>query len=82
MVPSKVLKVHWLKEPEFPIIQGETFLEAGYVFAPYISVVRTQTIYDPNDFEPSERLLSRYARRVVNNRFYGTISINDINESE
>jgi hypothetical protein len=81
MVPNKVLKVHWLKEPEYPIIRGESFLEAGYIYAPYIPITTTQTIYDSNDFTPSESIMSRYSRRVVDNRFYGTISVNDLNET-
>lgn len=81
MVPSKVLKIHWLKEPEFPNIRGEQFLEAGYIYAPYIPIQTTTTIHDPNDFTPREGLMSRYATTMVNNRFYGTISVNDLDET-
>lgn len=59
--------------------KGDTFLEAGYVYAPYIPLQLTQTIYDPNDFTPRKGIMTRYAKKMVNNRFYGVISIDNIN---
>ncbi|MDB4326255.1 hypothetical protein N9966_00420 [bacterium] len=45
----------------------QTFLEAGYVYAPYVPMI------DPSEFKPKRSLMSRYAQRVVNNSFYGII---------
>jgi hypothetical protein len=59
--------------------KGDTFLEAGYVYAPYIPLQLTQTIYDPNDFTPRKGIMTRYAKKMVNNRFYGVILIDNIN---
>jgi hypothetical protein len=59
--------------------KGDTFLEAGYVYAPYIPLQLTQTIYDPNDFTPRKGIMTRYAKKMVNNRFYGVICIDNIN---
>lgn len=59
--------------------KGDTFLEAGYVYAPYIPLQLTQTIYDPNDFTPRKGIMTRYAKKMVNNRFYGVIIIDNIN---
>jgi hypothetical protein len=39
----------------------------------------TQTIYDPNDFTPRKGIMTRYAKKMVNNRFYGVIYIDNIN---
>lgn len=75
MEPKKVLKVHWLREPEYPILRGEQFLESGYIWAPYIPV----QVENP-DFRPIRGLLSRYAR--VNNRFYGNINVSDLNGTD
>ncbi len=59
-------------------IMGRKLLETGYVFAPYIPLQLCEpTIYDPNDFQPSREVMSRYATTVVNNRFYGHISVSD-----
>lgn len=77
MVPKKVLKVHWLEEPEYPIIRGEQLLEPGYIFAPYIPLI----LEPEEEFRPRRSLRSRYATTVVNNRFYGTISIGEIDET-
>lgn len=37
-----------------------------------------QTIYDPNEFKPDKSLESRYAKKIVNNKFYGTVKIDSI----
>lgn len=59
--------------------KGNTFLEAGYIYAPYIPIQLTQTITDPNDFTPRKGLMTRYAKKMVNNRFYAVIYIDNIN---
>jgi len=59
--------------------KGNTFLEAGYIYAPYIPLQLTQTIYDPQDFTPRKGIMTRYAKKMVNNRFYGVIYIDNIN---
>ena len=59
--------------------KGNTFLEAGYIYAPYIPLQLTQTIYDANDFTPRKGIMTRYAKKMVNNRFYGVIYIDNIN---
>ncbi|HSG30587.1 MAG TPA: hypothetical protein VLB82_03470, partial [Thermodesulfobacteriota bacterium] len=60
--------------------KGNTFLEAGYIYAPYIPLQLTQTIYDPNDFTPRKGIMTRYAKKMVNNRFYGVVFIDHINK--
>lgn len=59
--------------------KGNTFLEAGYIYAPYIPLQLTQTITDPNDFTPRKGIMTRYAKKMVNNRFYGVVYIDNIN---
>jgi len=60
--------------------KGNTFLEAGYIYAPYIPLQLTQTITDPNDFTPRKGIMTRYAKKMVNNRFYGVVFIDNINK--
>ena len=59
--------------------KGNTFLEAGYVYAPYIPLQLTATIYDPNDFTPRKGIMTRYAKKMINNRFYGVIILDNLN---
>ena len=59
--------------------KGNTFLEAGYIYAPYIPLQLTQTITDPNDFTPRKGIMTRYAKKMVNNRFYAVVYIDNIN---
>ncbi len=59
--------------------KGNTFLEAGYIYAPYIPLQLTATIQDPNDFTPRKGIMTRYAKKMVNNRFYGVVYIDNIN---
>ena len=54
-----------------------SFLEAGYIYAPYIPIMTEPTIHNPNDFQPTEGIQSRYTTTVVNNRFYGEINVGD-----
>ncbi len=59
--------------------KGNTFLEAGYVYAPYIPLQLTQVIYDANDFTPRKGIMTRYAKKMINNRFYGVIILDNLN---
>ena len=55
--------------------RGAQFLETGAVFAPYIPLIMTPLVYDPNTFTPRKGLLTRYAKKMVRPEFYGTIDI-------
>ena len=59
--------------------RGTQFLESGAVFAPYIPLIMTPLVYDPNTFTPRKGLLTRYAKKMVRPEFYGTININGLN---
>lgn len=64
----------------FPLTIGYGSMEAGYIFAPYIPMQREPTIIEClEDFEPTQEIVARYANRQVNNRFYGRVNINDLN---
>ena len=55
--------------------RGTQFLESGAVFAPYIPLIMTPLVYDPNTFVPRKGLLTRYAKKMVRPEFYGKINI-------
>ena len=59
--------------------RGKQFLEAGAVFAPYIPLIMTPLIYDPNTFTPRKGLLTRYAKKMLRPEFYGKVVIAGLN---
>ena len=59
--------------------RGNQFLEAGAVFAPYIPLIMTPLVYDPNTFTPRKGLLTRYAKKVVRPEFYAKIYVSGLN---
>ena len=59
--------------------RGSQFLEAGAVFAPYIPLIMTPLVYDPDTFTPRKGLLTRYAKKMLRPEFYGRIFINGLN---
>ncbi len=59
--------------------RGSQFLETGAVFAPYIPLIMTPLVYDPNTFTPRKGLLTRYAKKMVRPEFYGIIDIHGLN---
>jgi len=58
--------------------RGSQFLEAGAVFAPYVPLVMTPLVYDPDTFTPRKGLLTRYAKKMIRPEFYGRIFVNDL----
>ena len=59
--------------------RGTQFLEAGAVFAPYIPLIMTPLVYDPDTFVPRKGLLTRYAKKMLRPEFYGKIYVNGLN---
>jgi len=45
--------------------KGSQFLETGAVFAPYIPMIMTPLVYDPDTFTPRKGLLTRYAKKML-----------------
>jgi len=73
------------KDPYFPRnrilvgYKGSSFLETGYVYAPYVPLIVTPTIYAPEDFTPRKGVMTRYAKKMVRSDFYGTVTVQDLN---
>lgn len=72
------------KDPYFPRskilvgFKGGSYLETGYVYAPYVPLIVTQTIYAPEDFSPRRGVMSRYGRKMVRSDYYATITCLDM----
>ena len=67
--------------PAYSIIighKGKSLLDTGYIYAPYIPMQLTPTIYNPENFAPVKGILTRYAKKCVNNRFYGAIKVDGL----
>lgn len=76
------------KDPFYPVVnpgsgsgtgdiligyKGNTFIDAGYVWAPYVPLQVTATFLDPNDFQFRKGLRTRYAKKMVRSEFYGRV---------
>ena len=76
----KVYKNPYMTENQVLLgFRGTQFLESGAVFAPYIPLIMTPLVYDPDTFTPRKGLLTRYAKKVVRPEFYGKIEIAGLN---
>jgi len=67
MEPKKILKTHSFLYG-LDIILGyksNTFIDEGIIYAPYIL----------EEFIPRRGIASRYAQKIVNNSFYGIVSV-------
>jgi len=60
--------------------RGSQFLEAGAVYAPYVPLMMTPLVYDPETFTPRKGLMTRYAKKMIRPEFYGKIFISDLSQ--
>lgn len=58
--------------------KGSGFLESGYVFAPYVPLQVTPTIYGTEDFVPRKGVMTRFGRKMVRPDFYGLVVVLDM----
>jgi hypothetical protein len=59
--------------------KGSQFLECGAVFAPYVPLIMTPLLYDPNTFTPRKGLMTRYAKKMIRPDYYGKIYVSGLN---
>ena len=76
---SKKFDVH--VDPYFPrnVVlvgrKGGSFLESGYVYAPYVPLQVTPTIFGTEDFVPRKGVMTRYAKKMVRPDMYGLVIV-------
>lgn len=58
--------------------KGKSFLESGYVYAPYVPLQVTPTIFGTEDFVPRKGVMTRYAKCMVRADFYGLVVVQDL----
>jgi hypothetical protein len=59
--------------------RGNQFLESGAVYAPYIPLIMTPLVMDPDTFTPRKGIMTRYAKKMVRPEFYGKVLVADTN---
>jgi len=55
--------------------KGSNFFETGAVYAPYVPLIMTPLVYDPQNFTPRRGVMTRYAKKIVRPEFYGKVVI-------
>jgi len=55
--------------------RGSSFLESGYVYAPYVPLQTTPTIFGVEDFVPRKGVMTRYAKKMVRPDMYGLVVV-------
>jgi len=58
--------------------RGGSFLESGYVYAPYVPLQVTPTIFGVEDFVPRKGVMTRYAKKMVRPDMYGVVVCRDL----
>ena len=59
--------------------RGTQFLEAGAVYAPYIPLIMTPLVYNPDTFTPNKGIMTRYAKKMIRPEFYANLFVSDLN---
>lgn len=79
-------KIRLYKDPLFPNckillgFKGNSVLDSGYFYAPYIPLLSTPTVLDPNSFTPSKGVMTRYGKKLIEDGglYYGVITVSNM----
>lgn len=71
------------KDPLFPQGQmvmgykGDSYMDAGYFYLPYVPLTQTPVVLDPESFCPRKGILTRYGKKLLREgaKFYARMSI-------
>lgn len=76
----QVYKVPYMKENVILMgYRGSQWLETGACYCPYIPLIMTPLVLDPDNFTPRKGVLTRYGKKVTRPEFYGKIYIEGLN---
>jgi|9_EtaG_2_1085328.scaffolds.fasta_scaffold00004_73 hypothetical protein len=62
--------------------KGGSFLESGYVYAPYVPLQTTPTIFGVEDFVPRKGVMTRYGKKMVRPDMYGLVIVRGLTGEE
>lgn len=79
-------KLQLFKDPLFPNckilmgFKGSSVLDAGYFYAPYIPLLSTPTVMDPNSFSPNKGIMTRYGKKLIEDGglYYATVNVSNL----
>lgn len=79
-------KMRIYKDPLFPNckilmgFKGSSVLDAGYFYGPYIPMLSTPTVLDPNSYSPSKGIMCRYGKKLIEDGglYYATINVSNL----
>lgn len=79
-------KMRVYKDPLFPNckillgFKGNSVLDAGYFYAPYIPMLSTPTVLDPNSFVPNKGIMTRYGKKLIEDGglYYATVTVSNL----
>jgi hypothetical protein len=58
--------------------RGNQFLECGAVYAPYVPLIMTPLVYDPQTFTPRKGIMTRYAKKMIRPEYYGKVYVSNL----
>nr|DAK04435.1 MAG TPA: Major capsid protein [Bacteriophage sp.]DAP37035.1 MAG TPA: Major capsid protein [Ackermannviridae sp.]DAR64425.1 MAG TPA: Major capsid protein [Caudoviricetes sp.]DAW74763.1 MAG TPA: Major capsid protein [Ackermannviridae sp.] len=67
--------------PHWSLIMGHhgtSLLDTGYIYAPYVPMALTPTMYNPFNFAPVKGICTRYAKKLVNNKYFGAVQVDGL----
>ena len=70
-----IVDPHFLRNVVLVGRRGSSFLESGYVYAPYVPLQTTPTIFGPEDFVPRKGVMTSYAKKMVRPDMYGLVVV-------
>jgi len=79
-------KMKLYKDPLFPNckilmgFKGSSVLDSGYFYAPYIPLLSTPTVVDPNSYTPSKGIMCRYGKKLIEDGglYYATVNVSNL----
>lgn len=59
--------------------RGSQWLETGAYYSPYVPLIMTPIVLDPDNFTPRKGVMTRYAKGVLRPEYYGKIYVEGLN---
>jgi hypothetical protein len=59
--------------------RGSNWLETGAFYAPYVPLMMTPMVLDPDNFTPRKGVLTRYSKGMLRPEYYGKIYVEGLN---